>query len=729
MISLSKLSIKRLSAIFAVFAVVSVVLLAGGFIHTAILHRTSVEELVHTDQKFLQNIENLYSMGLQTEQATRNIIFDHNDDKAKNNYKNADKDFLASIEVLKGIASSTPYFNEYASVITSIAKQWGDLDVLKREVHRVAIEESDSAAIALLKTKETPGWRKVKDEILLLGKNARSKMDEKVVATSEWSTFTLYASTILSLIILAGFISFLKYIYSIITRPLASMHEAALKINSGDFKFNLHQKEINEFSDLFTSFNTMKDTIKRQFLFLDNLSAPVLYVNNRMIVEYANIAASSVLGLSKEEIIGKKKCLGDFKLHSQNSPECDHMNTLLSDKRVTGETSIVTKGKLKYYISSGIPIKNDDGVIEGALEYFADVTPIREQQEELSKSSQILMDALDKVASGNLAVTINESSDNEHTMGLFNGFNKTIHQMQEMISMVRDAVSQSSENFASIQTLLSEISGASDVERTRVSEIANATMEMDSTIHSNAQLTEKAASMSEKANKAANDGSHVIQDTITEINSLSNVIADVSKKVTDLGTRSQQIGEIVQVINDIADQTNLLALNAAIEAARAGEQGRGFAVVADEVRKLAEKTTKATKEIADMIKTIQNETFAAINAMSSGQSEVQKGKDLAYKASMAIKTIKDSFGEMQMVVSQVASSSVEQQAASESIKESMNDIQQMIEQSHTNIEMINANAQNMNETNSQLFEAVDQFEVESKVKTKSYQNQKRKMLA
>ena len=113
---------------------------------------------------------------------------------------------------------------------------------------------------------------------------------------------------------------------------------------------------------------------------------------------------------------------------------------------------------------------------------------------------------------------------------------------------------------------------------------------------------------------------------------ISNVVEASSNSILALGNSSKEIGEIVQVIDDIADQTNLLALNAAIEAARAGEQGKGFAVVADEVRKLAEKTTSATKKIAEMIKQIQKDTNTAVESMQAGTVEVTKGKELAYNS-------------------------------------------------------------------------------------------------
>ena len=172
-------------------------------------------------------------------------------------------------------------------------------------------------------------------------------------------------------------------------------------------------------------------------------------------------------------------------------------------------------------------------------------------------------------------------------------------------------------------------------------------------------------------------------------------------------------GEIIEVIDDIADQTNLLALNAAIEAARAGEQGRGFAVVADEVRKLAERTTKATTEIAAMIKGIQEDTGGAVASMEEGTTQVEAGTELAIQAGESLTKIVSVVNEVQSVIEQIATASDEQSATAEQISGNVANMSTVTKQSAQGAEQMASTAEELNRQTDQLNELVSKFKIES----------------
>jgi len=204
----------------------------------------------------------------------------------------------------------------------------------------------------------------------------------------------------------------------------------------------------------------------------------------------------------------------------------------------------------------------------------------------------------------------------------------------------------------------------------QIRQVATATQEMAATVQEVTAVSNRTSEAAGKAAQAARHGGEVVEQTLVRMQAIAASTGAVAEKIAVLGRQSEQIGKIVAVIDDIADQTNLLALNAAIEAARAGEQGRGFAVVADEVRKLAERTTSATKEIAGMIRGVQDGTRVAVEAIRDSNQEVDRGVSATREAGMSLREIieiSDRVGEM---VSHIATSTMQQASATEDVNRS-----------------------------------------------------------
>lgn len=218
------------------------------------------------------------------------------------------------------------------------------------------------------------------------------------------------------------------------------------------------------------------------------------------------------------------------------------------------------------------------------------------------------------------------------------------------------------------------MSKGSDEQASRSSQVATASEEMSQAILDIAKNVGHIAHSASDTVAVANEGDTIVTKSVDKVKEIAHIVDDSANFVKSLGERSKQIGAIVGVINDIADQTNLLALNAAIEAARAGEQGRGFAVVADEVRKLAERTAQSTSEIGEMIRAIQEEVSKAVHSMDSATSNVNLGVDLVTQAGSALRAIVQSANELQLMVQQIASATDEMSATSEEISKDIEQI-------------------------------------------------------
>ena len=283
------------------------------------------------------------------------------------------------------------------------------------------------------------------------------------------------------------------------------------------------------------------------------------------------------------------------------------------------------------------------------------------------------------MSNGDLTQQISAKRNNEIStiIRAIDSLQSTIRDIITQISHSSDQVSISSRQ---LHSNASQIASGADEVATQTNSVAEASQAMASTSGSIAHSCMNAADTSNHASETARSGAEVVRQTITGMERIAARVKDASTTVEGLGARSEQIGEIIGTIEDIADQTNLLALNAAIEAARAGEQGRGFAVVADEVRALAERTTRATREISDMIKAIQNETRGAVSAIEEGVTEVEKGTDFSIRSGQALEQILNQINDVTMQVNQIATAAEEQTATTGEITSNIQQITNVVRQ-------------------------------------------------
>jgi methyl-accepting chemotaxis protein len=283
-----------------------------------------------------------------------------------------------------------------------------------------------------------------------------------------------------------------------------------------------------------------------------------------------------------------------------------------------------------------------------------------------------------KVADGDLRVSIDYHSGDE-VGELSEAFRTMTGNLRTTITKVADTSSQVATAANQLQSTAIRIATGAEEVAAQSGTVAVASEEMSATSSSISESCQQAANSATEASDAAVTGSGVVSSTICGMERIASRVRSSAETVGSLGSRSDQIGAIVATIEDIADQTNLLALNAAIEAARAGEQGRGFAVVADEVRALAERTTRATREISEMIKAIQTETRAAVGEMEQGVKEVQQGTDDAARSGEALQEILSKINELAMQINQVATAAEEQTATTSEITNNIHQISEVVQ--------------------------------------------------
>jgi len=358
---------------------------------------------------------------------------------------------------------------------------------------------------------------------------------------------------------------------------------------------------------------------------------------------------------------------------------------------------------------------------EGNLQLRGDITKFSGNWQKLIEGMNSILDTvvsslnetftvLNSVAKGDLTQKVKSEYK-----GYYNDVKQNVNTLVEALSNALSEVAQSATSVAEASTEISssaeELAAGAQEQMQQAKEVAGSVEQMTRTILDNTKNASFAADAAKEAGKKANEGGAVVETTIKGMMKIATVVEKSADVLKTLGKGSDQIGEIIQVIDDIADQTNLLALNAAIEAARAGEQGRGFAVVADEVRKLAERTTKATKEIASMITQIQRDANDAVASMNEGISEVEKGKESASRTESVLKEIIQGAVKVSDVVGQVAAASEEQAAAAEQIGKNIEGINKVTQQSGLGTQQIAKSSEELNNLTETLQNLLLRFKI------------------
>ena len=394
------------------------------------------------------------------------------------------------------------------------------------------------------------------------------------------------------------------------------------RIESGHFAA---EGEAGKFSGDFARLVEGTNSIVRTFrTVIDSIPSPVIMLTRDRRATYLNGAAVALAG---SDYAGRT-CGELFRRDDYDTPQCGLRQAIETGRSASGETRAHPGGKDLDIAYTSLPLRDAKGEVSAILQLITDLTSIKSTQ-------------------------------------------RTILEVANQAADIANRMAAASEE---LSAQVEQVSRGADVQRDRVAGTATSMEEMNATVLEVARNAGQASVQAEETRSRAQNGSELVGKVTAAINKVHTVAADMQTAMQELGRQAESIGGVMNVISDIADQTNLLALNAAIEAARAGEAGRGFAVVADEVRKLAEKTMSATTEVGANIQGIQQATKANISRMEDAAQGVELATQLAGTSGEALRTILELAGASFSSVSGIAAAAEQQSATSEEINRAVEEI-------------------------------------------------------
>lgn len=362
---------------------------------------------------------------------------------------------------------------------------------------------------------------------------------------------------------------------------------------------------------------------------------------------------------------------------------------------------------------SDLSVDNEFGLImdnfRRAAVLIAQAASQPESQAALQRSISQFLAVISQVARGDL--TLRAKGTNDALGDVAGALNSMLDNFTQVLERASKAASDVSTSASQILVAAEEMAMGATQQDQEITNTSSAVEELTVSMKQVSNNAEASAEAARRALEAAEQGNRSVSDTLEGMQRIRSSVQATAKRIKSLGDRSLEISEIINVINDITEQTNLLALNAAIEAARAGEAGRGFAVVADEVRKLAEHSRSATKDIAALIKAIQVETSEAVVVMEEGTKEVEVGARLADQAGKALEAISTVVRQSAELVQEISLASKQQVRGTEGVASAMQIISNITRQTSTGARQTTYTVEHMVKLSEQLNEVLSQFRI------------------
>jgi methyl-accepting chemotaxis protein len=411
-----------------------------------------------------------------------------------------------------------------------------------------------------------------------------------------------------------------------------------------------------EFATLVNGTNYILDRFRTV---VDSIPSPVIMMNSETRLQYMNTIGQELAG---SDFRGKF-CKQLFNRDDDGTPGDALRKAVQTKQRVTAETRAHPKGVTLDISYTAIPLLTENRELAAVIQLITDLTAIRTQQ-------------------------------------------RAVLEVTGQAAEISNRMAAASEE---LSAQVEQVSRGAEMQRERIESTASAMNEMNSTVLEVARNAGQASEQSENTRGKAEGGADLVNRVVRSINNVNSVATTLQDNMQELGAKAESIGGVMNVISDIADQTNLLALNAAIEAARAGEAGRGFAVVADEVRKLAEKTMSATQEVGGSITAIQQAAQKNIGEVGTAVKSISEATALANSSGEALKEIVDLAAANSAVVTSIATAAEEQSATSEEINRAIDEINRVVSETTQGMVQSSAAVQELSQMAQELNTIMDKL--------------------